>query len=177
MLVVNDPQFAKRAEIIWEKSTNRSAFFRGEVDKYGWVDVGSSFLPSDIIAAFLWAQLENLDDIQNRRKEIWQAYNEELKDIANFDTPVIPDFATNNAHMFYLLLPDIESRSKLIAKLKSRAISAVFHYLSLHKSPYYANKHDGRELPNCDRYANTLVRLPFYYELNCNSLIINVIIK
>jgi dTDP-4-amino-4,6-dideoxygalactose transaminase len=166
MLVINDPQFAKRAEIIWEKGTNRSAFFRGEVDKYGWVDVGSSFLPSDIIAAFLWAQLENLNDIQQRRKELWQAYNEELKDNANFDTPVIPYFTTNNAHMFYLLLPDIESRSKLIAKLKSHTISAVFHYLSLHKSPYYANKHDGRELPNCDRYANTLVRLPFYYDLN-----------
>jgi dTDP-4-amino-4,6-dideoxygalactose transaminase len=166
MLVINDPQFAKRAEIIWEKGTNRSAFFRGEVDKYGWVDVGSSFLPSDIIAAFLWAQLENLNDIQQRRKELWQAYNEELKDNANFDTPVIPYFTTNNAHMFYLLLPDIESRSKLIAKLKSHNISAVFHYLSLHKSPYYANKHDGRELPNCDRYANTLVRLPFYYEIN-----------
>lgn len=175
MLVVNDLQFAKRAEIIWEKGTNRSAFFRGEVDKYGWVDVGSSFLPSDIIAAFLWAQLENLNNIQNRRKEIWNSYYDALRGSEEFSIPYIPEFCTNNAHMFYLLLPDLEARTGLIAKLKEQNINAVFHYLSLHKSPFYATKHDGRELPNCDRYADCLVRLPFFYELYSEENIVQVI--
>ncbi len=173
MLVINDEQFMERAEIIWEKGTNRSAFFRGEVDKYGWVDVGSSFLPSEIIAAFLWAQLENLDDIQKKRKEHWQMYYEGLKDLEKVDTfllPNIPEYATNNAHMFYLVLPDMEKRSALIQKLRDNKVHAVFHYLSLHKSPYYASKHDGRELPNCDKFSNCLVRLPLYYELNSEMI-------
>lgn len=169
MLVINDERFFERAEIIREKGTNRSKFFRGEVDKYGWVDIGSSFLPSDMIAAFLYAQLENLEDIQARRKEIWNAYNEGLKPLADkglFSLPVIPDFATNNAHMYYLICNSLEDRNKIIALLKSSQIYAVFHYLSLHKSPYYADKHDGRELPETDRYTDCLVRLPMYYELD-----------
>ncbi|PIY09622.1 MAG: dTDP-4-amino-4,6-dideoxygalactose transaminase [Flexibacter sp. CG_4_10_14_3_um_filter_32_15] len=168
MLVINDDRFIKRAEIIREKGTNRSAFFRGEIDKYGWVDIGSSFLPSDIIAAFLYAQLENLEDIQNRRKYIWNKYYEGLKELDSKNLvriPQIPSYATNNAHMFYLVCKDIEERSALISKLKENDINAVFHYLSLHKSPFYQDKHDGRELPNCDNYADCLVRLPFYYEL------------
>jgi len=168
MLVINDKKYADRSEIIWEKGTNRSAFFRGEVDKYGWVDVGSSFLPSEIIAAFLFAQLENLDDIQKRRIAIWEQYYEGLKPLAaqgHFDLPVIPDYATNNAHMFYLILPDLNRRQSFIKYLRSKEIHAVFHYLSLHESPYYNEKHSGLELPNCDRFANCLVRLPFYYEL------------
>ncbi len=169
MLVINDERFFERAEIIREKGTNRSKFFRGEVDKYGWVDIGSSFLPSDMIAAFLYAQLENLEDIQARRKEIWDAYYEGLKPLADrglFKLPVIPDFATNNAHMFYLTCNSLEDRNKIIALLKSHQIYAVFHYLSLHKSPFYADKHDGRDLPETDRYTDCLVRLPMYYELN-----------
>lgn len=168
MLVVNDRQFEQRAEIIWEKGTNRSAFFRGETDKYGWVDVGSSFLPSEVIAAFLWAQLENLEDIQKKRIKIWQTYYERLKDFAvanEIALPVKPHYSTNNAHMFYLVCKDVEQRSKLIAYLKSKDILSVFHYLSLHSSPYYKNKHDGRSLSQSDRYTDTLVRLPFYYEL------------
>lgn len=168
MLVVNDHLYEERSEIIWEKGTNRSAFFRGEVDKYGWVDVGSSFLPSEIIAAFLFAQLENLQDIQNRRKAIWYQYYEGLQSLAaegHFHLPVIPEYATNNAHMFYLVLPNLEKRQAFIKYLRSKEIHAVFHYLSLHKSPFYAEKHSGRELPNCDRFADCLVRLPFYYEL------------
>jgi dTDP-4-amino-4,6-dideoxygalactose transaminase len=168
MLVINDDRFLKRAEIIREKGTNRSAFFRGEIDKYGWVDIGSSFLPSDIIAAFLFAQLENLDDIQSRRKYIWNKYYDGLKELDEKELvkiPKIPSYATNNAHMFYLVCNTIEERSALIAKLKENDINAVFHYLSLHKSPFYGDKHDGRELPNCDTYANCLIRLPFYYEL------------
>jgi len=168
MLAINDERFIHRAEIIWEKGTNRAEFFRGEVNKYGWVDTGSSFLPSEVIAAFLWAQLENLDDIQNRRKALWQQYYDGLKPLADkglFKLPEVPDFATNNGHMFYLVCNSLEDRSKLIAHLKANDILAVFHYLSLHSSEYYALKHDGRELPNCDRFADCLVRLPLFYEL------------
>lgn len=169
MLVINDSQFSERAEIIWEKGTNRSSFFRGEVDKYGWVDIGSSFLPSEIIASFLWAQLENLKEIQAQRKKIWNLYYENISDWANknnIDLPYVPGFATNNAHMFYLVFRTLEDRSKAIKKLKENDILSVFHYLSLHKSEYYRAKHDGRELVDCDKYANRLLRLPLYFELS-----------
>lgn len=168
LLVVNDDRYIKRAEIIWEKGTNRSAFFRGEVDKYGWVDIGSSFLPSDIIAAFLYAQLECLEKIQARRKAIWNLYYEGLKPLEKKEyvqLPVIPEFATNNAHIFYFLCDSLRTRTKLISYLKKNGILAVFHYLSLHKSPYYKDRHDGRSLPNSDRYSDCLLRLPLYYEL------------
>ncbi|MDR0559101.1 MAG: dTDP-4-amino-4,6-dideoxygalactose transaminase [Prevotellaceae bacterium] len=168
MLVVNDERFIKRAEIIWEKGTNRAEFFRGEVNKYGWVDTGSSFLPSEIVAAFLWAQIEHLENIQNRRKSLWNIYYEGLKPLADkglFRLPKIPEYATNNAHMFYLVCNSLEERTGLIARLKENGILAVFHYLSLHSSEFYKDRHDGRELPNCDRFADSLVRLPMFYEL------------
>jgi dTDP-4-amino-4,6-dideoxygalactose transaminase len=168
MLAINDSQFDRRSEIIWEKGTNRSEFFRGEVNKYGWVDIGSSFLPSEITAAFLYAQLENLNKIQNRRKAIWKMYYEGLKSLEDkgvLKLPVIPDYATNNAHMFYILCNAGETRNKLLAFLKQYEILAVFHYLSLHKSPFYADKHDGRELPLSDYYAECLIRLPLFFEL------------
>ena len=168
LLVVNDERFIRRAEIIWEKGTNRAEFFRGEVNKYGWVDTGSSFLPSEIVAAFLWAQLENLDAIQQRRKDIWERYYEALLPMAErglFSLPVVPDCATNNAHMFYLLFPDLAKRTEFIAKMRKLDIWCVFHYLALHSSDFYRGKHDGRALPNCDRYADCLVRLPLYFEL------------
>lgn len=168
MLVINDERFVSRAEIIWEKGTNRAAFWRGEVNKYGWVDLGSSFLPSEIIAAFLWAQLENMDDIQKRRKEIWNSYWHGLKDwaeAADIQLPFIPDYASNNGHLFYLVCKNLEQRTALINKLKENDILAVFHYLSLHKSPFYQAKHDGRELPESDRYSDCLLRLPLFYEL------------
>jgi len=168
MLVINDPQYIGRSEIIREKGTNRSAFFRGEIDKYGWVDMGSSFLPSDIIAAFLFSQLENLDDIQKKRKHIWNRYNDSLKVLAekkHVQLPFIPEYATNNAHMYYMVCNSVEERTGLIAHLKSKDMHAVFHYISLHDSQFYKNKHDGRSLPNCDRYSECLVRLPLYYEL------------
>lgn len=174
MLVVNDERFVERAEIIREKGTNRSKFFRGEIDKYGWVDVGSSFLPSDIIAAFLFAQLENLEDIQNKRRQIWDAYKEGLADLeekGKLKLPVIPPYATNNSHMFYVLTNGLEERTALIDGLRKNNIIAVFHYLSLHKSAFYADKHDGRELPQADRYTNSLVRLPMYYELEADVVI------
>ena len=168
MLVVNDPRFVRRAEIIWEKGTNRAEFFRGEVNKYGWVDTGSSFLPSEIVAAFLWAQLENLDRIQARRCEIWNVYRAGLAPFSErglFSMPDIPAHATNNAHMFYLVFPDLGKRTKFIAEMKEQNVQCVFHYLALHDSEFYRSKHDGRQLPNCDRYADCLVRLPLYYEL------------
>jgi dTDP-4-amino-4,6-dideoxygalactose transaminase len=174
MLAINDNQFIERAEIIWEKGTNRSSFFRGEVDKYGWVDMGSSFLPSEIIAAFLWAQLENLQMIQERRLRLWNTYLKELGDWANehsVSLPVIPNFASNNAHMFYIVFKDLPSRDKIIAQLKSKSILSVFHYLSLHSSKFYANKHDGRNLPETDRYSECLLRLPMFYELDIDEVI------
>ena len=173
LLVVNDERFIRRAEIIWEKGTNRAEFFRGAVNKYGWVDMGSSFLPAEINAAFLWAQLENLDDIQAKRKDLWETYYKLLTPLADkhyLALPDIPDYASNNAHMFYLILPNLEKRTALIKHLKDNDILAVFHYLSLHNSSYYADKHDGRELPECDRYADTLVRLPMYYDLEVEDV-------
>ncbi len=168
LLAVNDARFGPRAEVIREKGTTRSAFFRGEVDKYGWVDVGSSFLPSDIIAAYLWAQLENLADIQHRRRAIWNRYYGALEPLLNqgIGLPVLPGYATNNGHLFYLVCRTLAERTALIAHLRQRGIWAVFHYLPLHRSPYYAAQHDGRLLPWADHYAARLVRLPLFYELS-----------
>lgn len=166
MLVINDESFVDRAEIIREKGTNRSKFFRGEVDKYGWVDIGSSFLPSDIIAAFLYAQLENLDRIQERRKSLWAGYWEQLQTMkGRIGLPTLPSYATENAHMFYIICADIEERDAFIAESKKQNIHPVFHYLSLHKSPYFGEKHDGRMLPNCDKFSDCLLRLPMFFEL------------
>jgi len=173
MLVINDEEFYDRAEVIREKGTNRSSFFRGEVDKYGWVDIGSSFLPSDIIAAFLYAQLENLEDIQKKRISIWDTYYQGIKELESSGHLSIPSYSsnkTNNAHMFSIVLNSIEERTALIEYLKKNEIYSVFHYMSLHKSPYYAKLHDGRSLPNADKYENCLLRLPFYYELKNNEV-------
>lgn len=173
LLVVNDERFIRRAEIIWEKGTNRAEFFRGAVNKYGWVDMGSSFLPAEINAAFLWAQLENLDEIQFKRKALWETYYKLLKPLSDkgfFSLPDIPEYASNNAHMFYLVCRNLEERTELIRHLKEHDILAVFHYLSLHSSQFYNDKHDGRELPECDRYADTLVRLPMYYDLEIEDV-------
>lgn len=169
MLTINDDRFSKRAEIIWEKGTNRSAFFRGEIDKYGWVDIGSSFLPSEITAAFLWAQLENLETIQNKRISIWNNYFEGLKKLEDSDKiklPSIPSYATNNAHIFYIICKSLDERTKLIKFLFDNDIYAAFHYLSLHKSPFYKNKYEGDTLYYSDLYSDRLLRLPMYYELS-----------
>ena len=173
LLVVNDERFIRRSEILWEKGTNRAEFFRGAVNKYGWVDMGSSFLPAEINAAFLWAQLEDLDEIQEKRKQLWNKYHELLKPLAEkgrFTLPDLPDYATNNAHMFYLVCNSLEERTALIRYLKERDIQAVFHYLSLHSSQYYKDRHDGRELPECDRYMDTLLRLPMFYDLKTEDV-------
>ena len=173
MLTINHKAFEKRAEIIWEKGTNRAEFFRGEVNKYGWVDIGSSFLPSEITAAFLWAQLEHLENIQKKRLAIWEQYYQGLKplqDAGLINLPLIPSYAGNNAHMFYLVAKNPEQRSQLIDALRQQEILAVFHYLSLHKSPYYKEKYRGEELQQADRYSDCLLRLPLYYELSKENI-------
>ncbi|WP_226389669.1 dTDP-4-amino-4,6-dideoxygalactose transaminase [Penaeicola halotolerans] len=168
MLAINDERFIKRAEIIWEKGTDRAAFFRGEVDKYGWVDIGSSFLPSEITSAFLYAQLENISKIQQKRLALWNTYDQSLKEYASnlkIRLPKVPDFATNNAHMFYLVCDTLNQRSQIIKALKDEGILAVFHYISLHSSKYFSGKHGERRLINTDIYSDCLLRLPMYYEL------------
>lgn len=172
LLVINDENLIKRAEIIWEKGTNRASFFRGEINKYSWVDKGSSFLPSEIIAAFLWAQLENLEKIQTKRKLIWNTYYDNLskKANSNFSLPKIPNYATNNGHMFYLTFDNLENRTAVISKLKEYNISSFFHYLSLHKSEFYIDKHDGRILKNSDKFTDCLLRLPLFYELETEQV-------
>ncbi|MFH1004438.1 MAG: dTDP-4-amino-4,6-dideoxygalactose transaminase [Bacteroidota bacterium] len=173
MLAINDKRFLERAEIIWEKGTNRAAFWRGEVDKYGWVDIGSSFLPSEIVAAFLFAQLENLKKIQNKRLEIWKQYYKLLFPLQKkrfFTLPVIPGYASNNAHIFYLICSEQKERDELIAHLRKNNIYSVFHYQSLHNSQFYKNKHDGRELNMSVFYTERLIRLPLFFELKRNDI-------
>ncbi|MFA6403644.1 MAG: dTDP-4-amino-4,6-dideoxygalactose transaminase [Salinivirgaceae bacterium] len=181
-LGINDERFIKRAEILWEKGTNRAEFFRGEINKYGWVDTGSSFLPSEIVAAFLMAQLEQLEDIQQKRKNIWNGYYSRLSELERkgfCKLPMLPDYASNNAHMFYLICNHVEQRTRLLAHLKQDGILAVFHYQSLHVSPYYNDKYRGLPLPNSDRFSDALVRLPLFYELTNDDLdtIVNSIIR
>lgn len=181
LLGINDERFNKRAEIIWEKGTNRAEFFRGEINKYGWVDTGSSFLPSEITAAFLWAQVEALENIQNKRRSIWESYFKFLKPLEDkgfLRLPFFPDSASNNAHMFYIICNSFEQRKDLIAYLKSESISAVFHYLALNKSEFYLRDNPQLDFEFADIYDNTLLRLPMFYELKtleienvCNAII------
>lgn len=170
MLAVNDARLAERAEILWEKGTNRSAYFRGEVEQYNWLDVGSSFLPSDMIAAFLYAQLEKLEDIQARRLALWQHYDDHFRGKLDrrygIRLPHIPPYAGNNAHMYYLVCRDQEERDRLIAHLRGEGVMAVFHYLPLHSSPFYREQWEGGPLPQADCYAACLLRLPLFYELS-----------
>lgn len=174
MLAINSEQFIKRAEVIWEKGTNRSDFFRGVVSKYNWIDTGSSFLPSEITAAFLWAQLEALSEIQRRRREIWTWYDKNIDALLrgfHFHRPYIPNFATNNSHMYYVVCENSNERERMISYLKSNGIMAVTHYLPLHMSPFYGKLHDGRALAEAEKYSDCLLRLPLYYELCEENLI------
>ncbi len=169
LLVVNDTSLQKRSEILWEKGTNRTAFFRGEIDKYGWVDLGSSFLPSELIAAYLFGQLSHIDDIQSGRIKIWNAYFKKLSKLSEagyFELPRIPEYATNNGHVFFIVLKSKQERDALLNHLKTLEIGAVFHYLSLHKSEYYKDKHEGSDLPNSDRFSECLLRLPLHLHLS-----------
>ena len=168
LLAINDLRFARRAEVIREKGTTRSAFFRGEAQEYNWVDVGSSFLPSELTAAYLWAQIESLADIQRQRVALWEAYFAAFAPLRALGVglPALPAYATNNGHLFYLVCRDRAERAALIAHLGQRRVLAVFHYLALHRSPYYAARHDGRPLPWAEHYTGCLVRLPLFYELS-----------
>ena len=169
MLVINHPEYFERAEIIREKGTNRSAFFRGEVNKYGWVDIGSSFLPSEIIAAFLFAQLEHLDTIQQKRKQIWEHYYNSLQNLEKegfIKLPKIPNYATNNGHMFYIVCNSYEDRTSIIKHMKSKDIHPVFHYLSLNKSEFYLKNNIRFDIPISDIFTDCLLRLPLYYQLS-----------
>jgi len=168
-LLVNDPQYIERAEIIREKGTNRSRFFRGEVDKYTWVDVGSSYLPSDLLAAFLYAQLEAREQIQAKRQRIWKYYDEHLRDWARargVRLPSVPSHCEQSYHLFYLLMPDLKARTRLISHLRERGVSSVFHYLPLHLSPM-GQQFGGRigDCPVTEKVSDCLVRLPLYNDL------------
>ncbi len=169
-IVINDPSYIERAEIVREKGTNRSRFFRGQVDKYTWVDIGSSYLPSDILAAFLYAQLEARTDIQSKRKRIWDFYFAELQEWAlsnHIGLPTIPPHCEQSYHMFYLLLPSLEMRTALINHLKARGIQSVFHYLPLHLSDM-GRKFGGQvgDCPVTESVSDRLLRLPFYNDLS-----------
>lgn len=169
-LLVNDPELAHRAEIIREKGTNRSQFFRGQVDKYTWVDVGSSYLPSELIAAFLWAQMEEAEEITRRRLALWGVYHqwlEEMEKAGKLRRPVIPKECTHNAHMYYILLPDLDRRTQLINSLKHQNIQSVFHYIPLHNAPAglrHGRTHEGY-LPITERTSDCLLRLPLWLGL------------
>jgi dTDP-4-amino-4,6-dideoxygalactose transaminase len=171
LLIINDEKFVERAEVLWEKGTNRASFFRGEINKYGWVDIGSSFLPSELTAAFLYAQLENIEEIQKKRLTNWWLYYNGLKCLeGKLKLPIITENATNNGHMFYVICRSENERSELIKFLKQKNIFSVFHYLSLHKSTYYSELHGSRDLPYSDYYTNHLLRLPMYFELEKSSI-------
>ncbi len=174
MLVVNDEQFAKRAEIIWEKGTNRAAFFRGEVDKYNWVDAGSSFLPSEITAAFLYAQLLAVNQIQSIRTQKWHQYYKALLPLQQEEKiflPHINTFATNNAHIFYLVCKTAVERDELIFYLKENGVQSMFHYPGLHSSPFYKTNNEAQPvLPNAEKFAACLLRLPLFVELEDSAI-------
>lgn len=163
VLAINNPSLVRRAEILWEKGTNRAEFFRGEINKYGWVDTGSSFLPNEYTAAFLWAQIEQMRQIQQWRKELWNRYYNNLYGKTPLKMPFLPYYATNNAHMFYVTTQTPTERTALIQHLKDNGINAVFHYLSLHKSKFAVdNGMGGANLPMADYYTDCLVRLPLF---------------
>ncbi len=171
LFVTNNKQFAERAEILREKGTNRSKFFRGQVDKYTWVDKGSSYLPSDLIGAYLYSVLEVADSIQSRRRQIWDCYNEafvELEAQGRVRRPKLSPEASNNAHMFYLLLSDLETRTRFIAHLRAQGVYAPFHYIPLHSAPAglrYCRVANSDDLPITNRISETLVRLPLYCDM------------
>lgn len=170
--MVNNPEFVDRAAVIWEMGTNRAEYRKGNVPSYGWVDIGSSFYPSELNAAFLATQLEQLGLVNERRLKLWQTYYEELsilRDLGSFSLPEIPQGVEHNAHTFFLITKSNKERTQLIDHLSKNGISASFHFQSLHKSSYFIDKHDGRGLPNADRFCSCLVRLPLYHTLSTDK--------
>jgi len=170
LLVINDKKLIEKAELLSNNGTNKAAFTRGEVDKYEWISIGSSFKPADTIAAHLYAQLINIDKIQAKRIDIWNRYFEKLNQITNIDIPVINDYATNNGHMFFITCKSEQIRNSLIEFLKTNNITATFHYQCLHKSPFYLQNNLTQSLPNAERFEKTLLRLPLYYDLSIKQV-------
>jgi dTDP-4-amino-4,6-dideoxygalactose transaminase len=170
MLVINDERFIERSEVIWEKGTNRAAFSRREVSKYNWIDIGSSFLPSEITAAFLLAQLEHLDEIQAARKTIWQKYFRNCQSLASryeIGLPFVDEFATNNAHLFYLVMRNQPQRDAALKALQYRGVQAIFHYIPLHTSPFFKEHYAHvPPLPQAEKFGEGLIRLPLYIGLS-----------
>lgn len=181
MLVINDKRFDQRAEVIWEKGTNRAAYFRNEISKYEWIDIGSSYLPSEITAAFLFGQLEQFEKISIRRAELWNLYAAVFSNLPPhdwFSLPAIPHDAGHNHHIFYLQCKNSGERDELINYLKGRNIIAVSHYLPLHLSPFYNAAHNDRLLSNSVRFSETIIRLPLFHELSeaaINEIFLNVV--
>ena len=168
-LVINDPKYIERAEILWEKGTNRSKFLRGQIDKYTWVDFGDSYLPSELNAAFLWPQLLRADEILDNRLETWNAYYKELSDLRDkgcIELPFVPDGCSHNAHIFYIKLKNVEERTKFIQFLKEHNVQAAFHYIPLHSAPAGIKYGRFNGADNfTTRESERLVRLPMYYGL------------
>ncbi len=172
LLCINDKHLTQHARIIYDKGTNRQAFLHGQANKYEWIALGSSFAPSELIAAYLLAQLEEIEKIQTQRLTIWNRYQNELQDIeksGKIQLPKIPQHATSNGHIFYLICHSASERKQLIAYCAEKNIQLTFHYQSLHQSPYFAQQHDGRKLPNADQFSQCLVRLPVFYELRAEE--------
>ncbi|MCW3071647.1 MAG: TDP-4-keto-6-deoxy-D-glucose transaminase [Bacteroidetes bacterium] len=169
---INNPKLIERAETLRNKGTNRSAFLRGEVNRYEWTDLGFSSVPTSLTAAFLLPQLKNIDLVQKRRNMLWKKYEKALSPLAkkNMLLPLVPGYASNNAHMFYLVCRNEDERAALIKYLKEKNIQAVFHYQALHRSPYFKDKYKGADLSNADRYSECLVRLPLFYDLSNKEL-------
>ncbi len=167
-LVVQNEDYARRAEIIREKGTNRSAFLRGEIDKYNWVDIGSSYLPSELNSAFLKPQLEKHSEVTAKRKLLWHKYHTNLEGIEEYgiERPNVPDGCDHNGHIYYLICNDLEQRSTLISELKKAGIQSTFHYQALHQSPFFQAHHNGRSLPNAEKFTDCLVRLPMHFYLS-----------
>lgn len=173
-ILMNKKEYIERAEIIREKGTNRNKFFRGEIDKYTWIDIGSSYIGSDLLAAYLWAQFEKLDEIQQRRKTIYNRYFRGLTDLAEkglLRLPMIPSYAESNYHMFYIILKNESLRNNLLKRLKQSKIGAVFHYIPLHLSPMGLKLgYKIGDFPLTEDLAMRIVRLPFYYELSDSEI-------
>ncbi len=167
MLVINNKKFYKRAEIVREKGTNRSAFFRGEINKYEWVDIGSSYLPSDLISAYLYAQLQVTDEIQKKRDALWAKYFEKLSCLTKYGIgiPEVPKHSKSNSHIFYLVCKNKDEREKLSLNLLKKGVKSSFHFSALHKSKYYLKDKRLKNLPNSERFEDCLLRLPLYHKL------------
>lgn len=181
VLLINDGQYNEQAEIIWEKGTNRSKFYRGEIDKYQWIDKGSSYLPGEVTAAMLWAQLEEADNITGKRLSIWQIYHKELESLEQkdlFTRPQLPEDCQSNGHLYYILLPDVNKREALRKALNEEGVEAVFHYLPLHLAP--AGQRYGRcsgTLPVTEAIADRLLRLPLWMDMNGEEIQVCTILK